>query len=467
MQDKVEESQTWAKRIFFILLALLFFFIPFEHKYDKIFRYYSLTLIPPGLELPCYFDKKLYFYLSDLLILSLGGVCFYWLRTRLFEKSTLLLLGLFSCAGLSILFSPFAHYPLAYLRLVQFLTPITLFALLTSVPSEPKRLFKSIALSIVSVGCIQSLIGIAQYFTQENVGLRFLGEQPLEHGIYAPHGCLWIFDAGGAHVTKLYRAIGTLSHPNILGGLLALSLLFTGYLLWKTRSKWLLATYPVQLFALLITYCRSALFGWIIGSILWLIWMKWKQKVSIKMISLFITASFLVNTALLHEQIIHRGGVVNYNKATLASDNARLSYQKIALRVIQENPFFGIGFEQFTLVGPGGSVEKKSSADGLVINVHNIFLLLGAENGLPALLLFLMWIALLFFRTLKSSLEETGLLAAAFALLLFIGLCDFYPVVQQPGRLLFFGIAGLLARMTLPSKQLFRVESLGHLSTSK
>lgn len=49
------------------LLILLFFAIPIEHKYDKLFRFFSLTLIPSGLELPKNFESKIYFYMSDFI----------------------------------------------------------------------------------------------------------------------------------------------------------------------------------------------------------------------------------------------------------------------------------------------------------------------------------------------------------------------------------------------------------------
>ena len=307
------------------------------------------------------------------------------------------------------------------------------------------RFLKPIGILLIVMGCFQSGLAIFQYFAQENLGLTLLGERGLDTRIVSLDSCRWIFDTPGATYKSLYRGMGTFCHPNILGGFLTLALLFNGYLFWKTRNKWLLIAYPFQLFALLITYSRAALFAWIISSIFWLIWMRWRQKQWLIPLACLMFLSLSLNLSLIYRQISDRGGIVNYNQEVKDSDGERMFYHYSALRIISDNPLKGVGFEQFKLVSPCCPHTQMLRPGAGTANVHNIFLLIAAEMGLPALLLFLVWLFLLAWRILLSTSAEMGLLAAAFGALLFISLCDHYPISLQPGRLLFFGVAGLLA----------------------
>ena len=115
------------------LLMLLAFLIPIEHKYDKLFRYFSLTLIPKGLEISKGFDKKIYFYVSDFLSMSLLFIGIFWFKIPLRRFFAHPLWIVFVCALASIIVSPFIHYPLAYIRLLQLMTPLLLFSFYQSI----------------------------------------------------------------------------------------------------------------------------------------------------------------------------------------------------------------------------------------------------------------------------------------------------------------------------------------------
>src|SRR3990167_2983373 len=114
------------------LLALLAFLIPIEHKYDKLFRFFSLTLVPPGLEISKQYDQKIYFYLSDIIVLLLTGIGLFWFRIPLQKWFGNFLWVVWLCALISILVSPFASYPIPYFRLLQLFTPIALFSFLAN-----------------------------------------------------------------------------------------------------------------------------------------------------------------------------------------------------------------------------------------------------------------------------------------------------------------------------------------------
>src|SRR5690242_8498642 len=121
------------------LLALLTFTIPFEHKYDKLFRFFSLTLIPEGLHVSPSYGKLIYFYPSDWIGLALCFLGLFWFRIPLRKFFGHPLWIVWLCAALSIYLSPFSHYPIPYLRLWQLFTPIALFSFLAFAFHEKER----------------------------------------------------------------------------------------------------------------------------------------------------------------------------------------------------------------------------------------------------------------------------------------------------------------------------------------
>src|SRR3990167_7747513 len=118
------------KRLPLFFIVLLVFLIPFEHKYDKLFRFVSLTLIPEGLELSKSFDKKIYFYLSDLIVLTISCLALFKKEISLKPFFFHPLWIVFLAAIVSILASPFFNYPLPYIRLLQLFTPFALYSYL-------------------------------------------------------------------------------------------------------------------------------------------------------------------------------------------------------------------------------------------------------------------------------------------------------------------------------------------------
>lgn len=425
------------------LLFLIFFIIPIEHKYDKLFRFYSLTLIPSGLGFPKNFDPKIYFYISDIIGLVLFVIGIWNIRKRYQERGSLFLALLFLGAVFSIMASPLCNYPVIYTRLLQFFTPFALFFFLANSPYPKERLFKLCTWTLFGTGLMQGLIAIFQYFKQHMLGLRILGEQPLNATIPVADGHRWIFDLWfqqSSESTLVYRAAGTMPHPNHLGGLLAITLLITSYLFFihPKRRLWLGLAYFIQLFAMAITFSRSALFAYFLSTFIWLSWMRWRQKIAIRSVCLLIAASSVIVGILLHEQIYSRGGVVNYNKVSRLSDQERLFYQDIAIKMIKQHPFVGVGYAQFTSQAPNYLPLGIDTSRINYLCVHNIFLVIAAEMGFISLAFFLCWVGLLIWCgwSIDTS-SKTLLLWSAFIGFLFIGCCDCYSITFQQGKLLF------------------------------
>ncbi len=450
------------RRLSLFLLSVLAFAIPFEHKYDKLFRFFSLKLIPGNLVLPSFFDKKIYFYPSDIIALLLLFIALFAfripLRSFLLARGALFLWTVFLFAAASIALSPFASYPIPYIRLLQLATPFILYCFLANTEVDGKTTLL-LLYCLIGAALIQSGLAIAQYAIQGPLGLRLLSE-PSSFPLFAvDSGRIWLFDFHAVQQRlEVIRPSGTFPHPNVLGGFLSMSILAT-YSLFST-SKWRFMAallIPIQFFAMCLTFSRSALFSLMLGTLVWFV-LHLKQNglrflwKSIRLPVLTMSFSILFTVLILGNQIKDRGGIVNYNTLAKESDALRISYQNLALQVIKDYPLFGAGFQQLSIRGldyfPKGQNFKPSSG------THNIYLYLAAETGLLSLSTFLLFILSLIWSAIKSPHTPlTASLTAIFIAFLFIGCCDFYPLLFQQGKLPFFLAAGLLAANLKRAKQ--------------
>lgn len=420
------------------LLGILMIGVPLEHKYDKLFRFYSLKIIPQGLWIPKEFDPKLYFYLSDLLAIALFCIALFSLRIPLkklaVERGAGFLWIVFGCSLLSILASPMHAYPTAYFRLVQLLSPFLLCSLIANGGFPFEKLARCILGCVMAIGAFEAAAGIVQYFHQGPIGLHLLGEpKHLDAFFSIPHGSRWIFDDLLARQApaNVLRAVGTLPHPNVFGGVMALSLL-ASYPFWHRRL--VLCLVPFLFFALCLSYSRSALFGWALGTAVWLFF-SWKSMTKTAWVALLLTP--LLSFSLLHRQILFRGGVVSQTAFSKNSNALRLVYQSHALSLLREKPLTGVGFQQYSY-----AASKKGE---YIPAPHNIYLYLAAETGLLSLAAFLAFLfsaARVFWNAHKEPC--TIALGAIFLFFLFVGGCDFYPLLFQQGKMLFFPLTGLL-----------------------
>jgi O-antigen ligase len=153
---------------------------------------------------------------------------------------------------------------------------------------------------------------------------------------------------------------------------------------------------------------------------------------------------------ILYEQIVHRGGIVNYNALAQGSDTMRIRYQNVALQILRDHLFNGAGFQQLSIC----ALKYVKNDPNYVpeSGTHNIYLHLAAETGIISLFAFLLFIATMLRKALGAPFHPlTVSLTAIFIAFLFIGLCDFYPILLQQGKVMFFLTAGLLAAQFSPN----------------
>lgn len=399
-----------------------------------------------------FFGKKIAFYLADIpLILA----AFSLRKRSLWEGSAKYLSLLFLLLLISTIFSDRATYPLLYWRLLHNFLACIIFFVLAKVDSE--KVIKHLLFVFVITGIFESLVGIAQYFMQHGIGLKALGESHLfypsnifHEGSIPSRGARWILDTlfgVSLNQTYLLRPAGTLPYATIFGGYIVFSIMASYYLFLKIKKSHQLLFAPfifLQIFAVSISFSRSAEFAFLGASLIWFItaFIKMKEMNALKKLAIVFASSLLLSFILLYPQFIDRGGIVNYNEVTRQSDNGRIKYQAASFKMIKEKPFLGHGYNNFVV-----EIQKKVPIDftresGIV---HNNYLLFATEGGLLALFAFLAFIFTLIFRFSKSSFSPLSL--TLFSLLigyLFICGCDFYPLTYQEGKL-FYLIAGLLA----------------------
>lgn len=434
-----------------VALLALFLLIPFQKNFHGFLKSLSRALLPSGLALPPAFSKKLYVSFSDLLITGIA----LWLLIRFrislrrffLEGPAKLLILFLAFAILSLLLSETAHYPLQYLVILKSFLAVLLFnGLRLAIPlGGIADWMRSIAWVLVIAAICESILGTTQYFCQHSLGWKWLGESSIGNFYFPnPSGERWVFDALFSCKTEtpfLVRAAGTFGHPNPFGGFFFLSILFTYYLLLReekiSRIRFLQGSLFFQCFTLCTTFSRSAILALALCTALLLIW----KKVNRRLVATLIVCTGLC-ASLFHSQLFARGGLFNYNAVSQGADRERLLYQKVAIAMIQDHPFFGVGFNNFQF--QTARYMPEGSKEVLHYQVHNIFLLIAAETGLVGLAIFLLFIAAILRRALHNRDLEGRILLSAYLGILFIGCCDMYPLLHLKFRLYFFAIAALL-----------------------
>ncbi len=233
-------------------------------------------------------------------------------------------------------------------------------------------------------GVLQSIVALAQFAFQSDLGLETLGELPLNPA-FSGNSIVW------ARNQYWLRGYGLTAHPNLLGAILAAILLLTLPVYKHKGSKRALAIlYTAGLSGLLITFSRAAILAYLIGLASWL-WFQRKellhaswQTIMSRFIKAEVVAPLLACLAiLLSFGDLYLNRVVGLDTPTEArSVEERLSDSAVALEMIADHPWRGVGLGAYTDFAP----EYKPSA----IRVHNVFLLITAELGFPALAL-LIW----------------------------------------------------------------------------
>lgn len=336
---------------------------------------------------------------------------------------------------LTILFS--AHPYLSLLKSFEYLALFLFIIFLVSFLKKVKTAHFLIT-GIIFIGVITSLQGIGDYLQQDPTN-------PLGHLLRQPLG--WHTAMAGFLILIIPLAWSRL----IISFSLANKKILALFLLANTTLA----------VAFLLTYSRAAFLSLGLGLTVFFA-LLWVQRIALKTASkpLF----FLIILVLVIFWPLRSGyglGKINPEKlvttAGYATNVQRIATYKTALTMISDKPFLGGGAGTF-----GDLFRKYQNQPWLYSSLaHNQYLEIGAEAGLPALILFLAIIGLPFylFFTKKLKLEgnreetliKTGLISAIISFLAFNFLTSSLSVLAN--SFLFWLEYGLLIALIPGGKQ--------------
>jgi hypothetical protein len=327
---------------------------------------------------------------------------------------------------------------------------ILLFGLYVYVLNE----VRSLGLIFAAVGAqmaLQAWVAIAQALRQHSLGLTALHELNLDPS--------W----SGVSVVvegslRGLRAYGLTEHPNILGGCLAMALLFG--LAWHLRigSRWQMLTGGLVVsgaVALFLSFSRSAWLGLAGGVVLFAGWLAVRRQwdaltraAVLGLACLIVLAPFVWQDAgLIGVRLGQNGSFVGATTEN-QSINERVLLARVAMDLFTSHPLAGVGVGTFPQMLHRVSPHYPFNFQP----PHNVLLDLAAETGVFGAIAYLAaalfpWAALILWRRRIHFTVELAAASAALLAISIISLLDYYPWMLNPGQLWLWLAWGLWGKL--------------------
>ena len=234
---------------------------------------------------------------------------------------------------------------------------------------------------------------------------------------------LWnLFLVAKAHLAGVYQPHGSFAHQNCLAMAMHLfaNMFFAVYLVKGWKRSWLnTASFVAATGCIVRTYSRGAIamipLSFSITFVLTLFFaVKSSRHRIFARIAPFVVLGLLAMAAML-PRIVER-----FEQAPDASANTRKELALCAMEMIADEPLRGVGINNWGIKinAPYDYAERagrntnrgEDFADGIV---ETVYLLVGAECGLPALAAMVAWFFFYFFRCVSLSKKLSGLAYAA------------------------------------------------------
>lgn len=477
---------------------LLFQFTPGLHEYEGVFLYASDILLAIFLMAAAFHYIK---YQKSDIRNSENVVVLCPERGR---RAAVALGAFLLLAGISLFFAE--SFGLALYAFVRLVAAAGFAAGIAYVSRQGIVQLRRVLIVLAASAVVQSFIAFAQFVKQGSVGLWFLGESMLS--ATAPGIAKFAAEGG-----KIVRAYGTFPHPNVLGAFLAVGLISLCGIWISTNSEFrtdlrisrlpfayshyiryslMSASTFIIILGLALTFSRSA---WLIaGTAVALLIAAQMQKsniknqndanniecsrqsqnnAKIKILSLLITLSFSFAALLFIFKpfILTRAQI----SATEPSITQRLEYNRLGVDLIAQHPF-GVGIGNQVLYSVKNGLYQTFGMHKVWQwePIHNMYLLIAAENGVLSLIAFILLGGALLstrhqtpsFKQISNSNDQNrtsfrvlnfehwnlfgiwdlkfGAPAMMFVALLLFGLVDHFLWTLRPGQLLMWLVIGLL-----------------------
>ena len=368
-------------------------------------------------------------YMVDVLILLLLLITFYTREGIERRSSKAIVAILFFTIYILLLqaLSPFEST--ASIGLLYFASALFLTISLILVSWDRKK----ILLGLVLAGVWSAILGMVHFFQGEIQGSIFLGiasQNPYELGVS-------VIESDGL---RLLRSYGSLSHPNMFGGLLVISIISSISLLSKYKDRLkrtlLLATIPILTWSLFITFSRSA-FAALIFSLLisgMLIYYKsgYVERIHFLKSLAVIMLTLALAMTIFSDEVISR---FNGNRLETKSIQERVDAIPIAKELFFTNPVFGTGLNTYTEAA--ARADDFSKAAWAYQPVHNVDLLLLVELGVVGMIVLLILLVLYIkdFFSINLNTDRIYILGMIVALSV-ISIFDHYLISSHFGLLL-------------------------------
>ncbi len=407
------------ERIIQYLLCLLVFLLPLQTRW----------IIVPG-ELNGYFEYgTISLYLTDILLVFVFVMFFLCQTGQNIRDDTdiiWILVGIFEFfVFVSIFFAP--ETKLATYAYVRFLFGLTLFFLVLNSLFD----FKKLLISFLVGSFIEAMLGIWQFLFQTSFESKWLG--------IASHFAWALGDSVVETTTSRWlRAYGSLDHPNIFGGLMAVSILFLFFFI-KRRNSIFYIVLSIYWTALIFSFSRTAWLGVLAGLFFYFLFSIYKRECRsflIKpLLSIFVLTAILgfVYSDLFFTRLN------NQNRLEIQSNRERISLLEEAKHLMKKHIIFGAGVGNYST-----AVFKEidnSRPSYTYQPVHNVFFLIGVELGILGLisfLIFLFYLAHLLVQ--KHNFDALSILLSILIMMMF----DHWWWSLHFGVLLFWFVLGIL-----------------------
>ncbi|MBZ0295747.1 MAG: O-antigen ligase family protein [Anaerolineae bacterium] len=284
--------------------------------------------------------------------------------------------------------------------------------------------------ALIASGVVQSIIGLLQVLNNGPLGWYNLGE--IDRFDYDP--------------LDFYRAPGLAMHYNYLAGYLMIALfacMLLGYRRWSNGKRILplvLAGAMISI-GILSTLSRGALLSTAIGMLplVVMVFLRLNRRARLLIVGGLVA---LVVLAVAYVLFV-LGGIENIQTRFLTGREFFFDY---SWSVIQTSPVLGVGAGNLMLeAGKIYGLEFEN-----LLPVHNVYLYIWAELGLPGLALFLIGSITILWRLRHPNRTALFIWTSCFLAICAVNLFDNYFWAVAPFRVVFFWVIGMWWYYVLP-----------------